>query len=84
MYAAFIQAYFLVVSGETTHQIATAPTMKQAEEVLGPIRTAMIRHPGPLLSFLTTEMKGLNSNRRSNYNTQLAATKRGIEAFITN
>lgn len=84
MYAAFIQAYFLVVSGETTHQIATAPTMKQAEEVLGPIRTAMIRRPGPLLSFLTTEMKGINPNRRSNYNTQLAATKRGIEAFITN
>lgn len=82
MYAAFIQAYYLVVNGETTHQIATAPTMKQAEEVLGPIRTAMIRHPGPLLTFLTTEVRGLALNR-SNYKSMLASTKRGIESFIT-
>jgi phage terminase large subunit-like protein len=82
MYAAFIQAYFLIVNGETTHQIATAPTMKQAEEVLGPIRTAMIRHPGPLLTFLTMETRGLNLNR-SNYSSMLASTKRGVESFIT-
>lgn len=82
MYAAFIQAYFLIVNGETTHQIATAPTMKQAEEVLGPIRTAMTRHQGPLLKFLTAEIKGLEVNR-SNYRSMLAATKRGIESFIT-
>lgn len=82
MYAAFVQAYFLVVNGETTHQIATAPTMKQGEEVLSPIRTAMIRHPGPLLTFLTTEMRGLHQNR-SNYKTLMASTKRGIESFIT-
>lgn len=82
MYAAFIQAYFLIVNGETSHQIATAPTMKQAEEVLAPIRTAMTRHPGPLLTFLTSEMRGLNLNR-SNFNTMLASTKRGIESFIT-
>lgn len=82
MYAAFIQAYFLIVNGETTHQIATAPTMKQAEEVLGPIRTAMTRHPGPLLKFLTTEMRGLVKNR-GNYKSMLAATKRGIESFLT-
>lgn len=82
MYAAFIQAYFLIVNGETSHQIATAPTMKQAEEVLGPIRTAMTRHPGPLLTFLTAEMRGLNLNR-SGFNTMLASTKRGVEAFIT-
>lgn len=82
MYAAFIQAYFLIVNGETTHQIATAPTMKQAEEVLGPIRTAMIRHPGPLLKFLTAEVRGLKLNR-SNYSSMLGATKRGIESFIT-
>ena len=82
MYAAFIQAYFLVVDGETTHQITTAPTMKQAEEVLAPIKTAMIRHPGPLLTFLTSEMRGLNP-KRSNYKTMLASTKRGIESFIT-
>lgn len=82
MYAAFIQAYFLIVNGETTHQIAVAPTMKQAEEVLGPIRTAMTRHQGPLLKFLTAEIKGLEVNK-SNYRSMLAATKRGIESFIT-
>lgn len=82
MYLAFVQAYFLIVDGETTHQITTAPTMKQAEEVLAPIRTAMIRHPGPLLTFLTTEMRGLVQSR-SNYKSLLASTKRGIESFIT-
>lgn len=82
MYAAFVQAYFLIVNGETTHQIATAPTMKQAEEVLAPIRTAMVRHPGPLLTFLTTEVRGLFQNR-ANYRTMLASTKRGIESFLT-
>lgn len=82
MYLAFVQAYFLIVDGETTHQITTAPTMKQAEEVLAPIRTAMIRHPGPLLMFLTTEMRGLVQSR-SNYKSLLASTKRGIESFIT-
>ena len=82
MYAAFVQAYFLIVNGETSHQIATAPTMKQAEEVLSPIRTAMTRHPGPLLTFLTAEMRGLNPTR-SNYKSMLASTKRGIESFTT-
>lgn len=82
MYAAFIQAYYLIVNGETTHQVATAPTMKQAEEVLGPIRTAMTRHQGPLLKFLTAEIRGLEINK-SNYKSMLAATKRGIESFIT-
>jgi len=82
MYAAFIQAYYLVVDGETTHQIATAPTMKQAEEVLGPIRTAMTRRQGPLFKFLTAEIKGLELNS-SNYKSMLVATKRGIESFIT-
>jgi phage terminase large subunit-like protein len=82
MYAAFIQAYYLIVNGETTHQIATAPTMKQAEEVLGPIRTAMTRHPGPLLTFLTSEMRGLVLNR-SNFKSMLVSTKRGIESFLT-
>jgi len=82
MYAAFIQAYFLIIDGETTHQIASAPTMKQAEEVLGPIRTAMTRRQGPLFKFLTAEIKGLELNR-SNYKSMLVATKRGIESFIT-
>ena len=82
MYASFIQAYFLIVNGETTHQIATAPTMKQAEEVLSPIRTAMTRHPGPLLTFLTAEMRGLVLNR-SNFKSMLVSTKKGIESFLT-
>jgi phage terminase large subunit-like protein len=82
MYASFIQAYFLIVNGQTTHQIATAPTMKQAEEVMSPIRVAMTRHPGPLLTFLTAEIRGLIDGR-SNYKSMLASTKRGIEAFIT-
>jgi phage terminase large subunit-like protein len=82
MYLAFVQTYFLVVDGETTHQITTAPTMKQAEEVLGPIRTALIRHVGPLLTFLTAEIKGLMINK-SNHKSMLTSTKRGIESFIT-
>ena len=83
MYAAFIQAYYLVVDGETTHQIATAPTMKQAEEVLGPIRTAMTRHQGPVFKFLTAEIKGLELNK-SNYKSMLVATKRGINKTTAN
>jgi phage terminase large subunit-like protein len=81
MYASFIQAYFLVVDGETTHQITTAPTMKQAEEVLIPIRTAILRSRGPLFKFLTTSLKSLT--RRYNYDRLLTSTKRGIEMFLT-
>jgi len=83
MYASFIQAYYLIANGETTHQITTSPTMKQAEEVLGPIRTAMIRHPGPLLTFLTTEIRGITSITKVNYSTMLASTKKGLESFVT-
>ena len=53
MYAACLQAYFLTIDTETTTQITTAPTMKQAEEVMAPIRTAITRAPGPLFQFLT-------------------------------
>jgi phage terminase large subunit-like protein len=81
MYASFIQAYFLVVDGETTHQITTAPTMKQAEEVLIPLRTAILRSRGPLFSFLTTRLKFLT--KRYNYDRLLVSTKRGIEMFLT-
>lgn len=82
MYAAFIQAYFLIVDGGTSHQITTAPTMKQAEEVMSPIRTAMVRHPGPLLTFLTSPIRGLIEDR-ANYKSMLASTKKGIESFLT-
>ncbi len=82
MYASFIHAYFLIIDGETTHQITTAPTMKQAEETLGPLRTAIIRSPGPLFKFLTLRTKtsktvGLAPREL------LTSTKRGIESFIT-
>lgn len=79
MYASFIQAYFLTVDGETTHQITAAPTMKQAEEVLGPIRTAIVRSPGPLLRFLSTNKTPASGAARS----LLASTKKGIENFLT-
>lgn len=82
MYAAFIQAYFLVISGVTTHQVTTAPTMKQAEEVISTIRVAMTRSPGPVLRFLTTPTKGARLFTGS-FHTLLAATKKGIESFIT-
>jgi phage terminase large subunit-like protein len=81
MYASFIHAYFLVVNGETTHQITTAPTMKQAEEVLAPLRTAILRSQGPLFKFLTAKLKALT--RRYNYDQLLTSTKRGIEMFLT-
>lgn len=81
MYASFIQAYFLIVDGSTSNQITTAPTMKQAYEIISPITTAINRSPGPLLSFLTTESKLYQ--KRYNYKTLIASTKRGVENFIT-
>ena len=81
MYASFIHSYFLTVNGETTHQITTAPTMKQAEEVLSPIRTAILRSRGPLFSFLTSKLKVLH--RKYNYDRLLTPTKRGVEMFLT-
>jgi len=82
MYAAFVHAYSLIIDGETTHQIATAPTMKQAEETLSPIRTAIIRSPGPLFKFLT-EKTMTERTMTSGPREMLASTKRGIESFIT-
>lgn len=80
MYDALIQAYFEVIDPTTTHQIVTAPTMKQSEETMGPIRTAIARARGPLFQFLT------DGNVKSNTWTKasLASTKRGIENFLTN
>lgn len=78
MYAMTVQGYFLNVDTSTTHQITTAPTMKQAEEVMGPLRTAVIRSRGPLFKFLTDNAAAGKSDK-----VKLACTKRGVENFLT-
>lgn len=82
MYAAMIQAYFMTVDTATTHQITTAPTMKQAEEVMSPIRTAITRARGPLFVFLT-EGSMQNTTGSRFLRQKLASTKKGIENFLT-
>lgn len=82
MYAACIQNYFLNVETATTHQITTAPTMKQAEEVMSPIRTAITRSRGPLFKFLTEGSIQNTTGSRVN-RVKLASTKKGIENFLT-
>ena len=82
MYASFIQNYFLTIDTSTTHQITTAPTMKQAEEVLGPIRTSIVRSRGPLFKFLT-EGSVQNTSGSKADRVKLASTKKGIENFLT-
>lgn len=82
MYGSCIQNYFLNIDTATTHQITTAPTMKQAEEVMSPIRTAITRSRGPLYQFLTEgsiqNTTGAKANR-----VKLASTKKGVENFLT-
>jgi phage terminase large subunit-like protein len=82
MYGDCIHAYFLNVDTATTHQIAVAPTMKQAEEVLSPFRTAIIRARGPLFKFLT-EGSLQNTTGSRAQRTKLASTKKGVENFLT-
>lgn len=82
MYASCIQNFFLNVDTSTTHQITTAPTMKQAEEVMSPIRTAITRSRGPLFKFLTYGSLQNTTGSKAN-RTQLASTKKGIENFLT-
>lgn len=82
LYAACIQSYFLNVDVSTTHQITTAPTMKQAEEVMSPIRTAITRARGPLFKFLT-EGSLQNTTGAKAKRMKLSATKKGIENFLT-
>lgn len=82
MYASCIQSYFLNVDTTTTHQVTTAPTMKQAEEVLSPIRTSITRARGPLFKFLTEGSLQNTTGSRAN-RTKLASTKKGIENFLT-
>lgn len=82
MYASTLQGYFLNVDTSTTHQITTAPTMKQAEEVMSPIRTAITRSRGPLFQFLTEGSLQNTTGSRAN-RLKLASTKKGIENFLT-
>ena len=82
MYASLIQNYFLNIDTSSTHQITTAPTMKQAEEVVSPIRTAITRSKGPLYSFLTDGSMQNTTGTKGN-RVKLASTKKGIENFLT-
>ena len=82
MYASCLQNYFLNVDNSTTHQIVTAPTMRQAEETLSPIRTAITRSRGPLYKFLTEGSMQNTTGSKANRQ-KLAATKKGIENFLT-
>lgn len=82
MYASCIQNYFLNVDTSTTHQITTAPTMKQAEEVMSPIRTAITRARGPLYQFLTEGSLQNTTGSKTN-RVKLASTKKGVENFLT-
>ena len=82
MYASCIQSFYLNVDTSTTHQITTAPTMKQAEEVMSPIRTAITRARGPLFQFLTEGSIQNTTGSRAN-RVKLASTKKGVENFLT-
>lgn len=82
MYGSFLQNYFLNIDTSTTHQITTAPTMRQADEIMSPIRTAITRARGPLFKFLTEgslqNTTGSKANRQ-----KLCSTKKGIQNFLT-
>lgn len=82
MYASCVQNYFLNVDTSTTHQITTAPTMRQADEVMSPIRTAIARSRGPLYKFLTEGSVHSTVGKTGNH-TYLASTKKGIQNFLT-
>ena len=82
MYASCIQSYFLNIDTSTTHQIATAYTMRQADETLSPIRTSITRARGPLFKFLTEGSLQNTTGSRAN-RVKLASTKKGIENFLT-
>ena len=82
MYLSCLQSYFLNIDTTTTYQITTAPTMKQAEEVLSPIRTSITRARGPLFKFLTEGSLQNTTGSKAN-RVKLASTKKGIENFLT-
>ena len=82
LYETLLQSYFLNIDTSTTHQVTTSPTMKQAEEVMAPFRTAITRARGPLFEFLTEgSMQNTTGNRFQRQ--KLASTKKGIENFLT-
>lgn len=83
MYDSCMHGYYLTVDGSTTHQITTSPTMKQSEEVLSPLRTAIARSRGPWFKFLTEGSLQNTTGSRANRQ-KLASTKKGIESFLTN
>lgn len=83
MYASCLQSYFLNIDTSTTHQITTAPTMRQAEEVMSPIKTAITRSRGPLFKFLTEGSLQNTTGSRAN-RVKLTSTKKGVENFLTN
>lgn len=82
MYASVLQSFFLNCDTSTTHQITTAPTMKQAEEVMSPIRTSITRARGPLFKFLTEGSLQNTTGSKAN-RVKLASTKVGIQNFLT-
>ena len=82
MYASCLQSYMLNCDTSTTHQVTTAPTMKQAEEVMSPIRTSITRSRGPLFKFLTEGSLQNTTGSKAN-RVKLAATKKGVENFLT-
>lgn len=81
-YESYIQDYYLNVDPSTTHQVHTAPTMKQADEVLAPMRTAIARSRGPLFKFLTEGSLQNTTGSKAN-RVKLASTKKGVENFLT-
>lgn len=83
MYASLIQSYFLNIDKSTSYQVCTAPTMRQAEEVMSPIKTSIARARGPLFKFLTEGSLQNTTGAREN-RVKLASTKKGIQNFLTN
>jgi len=83
LYASTIQNYFLNIDTSTTHQIAVAPTMRQAEEVMSPIKTAMAKARGPLMKFLTEGSINNTTGSKAN-RVKVASTKKGVQNFLTN
>jgi len=82
LYESCLQSYFLNIDSSTTHQITTAPTMKQADEVMSPVRTSIVRARGPLFKFLTEGSLQNTTGAKIN-RVKLAATKKGVENFLT-
>ncbi len=82
MYASTIQGFYLIVDPSTTHQVTTAPTMKQSDEVMSPLRTAITRAKGPLFKFMTEGSIHNTTGSRAD-RCKLASTKKGIENFLT-